>query len=415
MQNQHPKLIKLTVVGISLMGLSIAAPLLVESLPVVASSTVNSNQIKKITANINRKQLELAKTKNQAAQQKLKQQIKRLKKQLNKAKALQKTIPTSDASVTIIKPTPSSASSAAATASSSPASSSTSAAPESTANYDRLAYGFNFVSGNEVSPQTNFAPGNPDQLEVGDGAWLFSDNNLAIYKNLPAGDPPNSSDEISSPQQFNFKLMLINAIQTNANGIEYAHVTNVSDPNNKIEVGWVILSQLKPATSNANALIRTAGANGVSDAEINDVKQGALDSVNAARTKVGLPKLVEDPQLSTIAKIRSNDIVTNFSHDDANNNSIIEQDLTNFGLLGNNQKYDRYGENISTDLNASDFSYYMIGYQSNYSMTYADAGQSNWGHRANVLNGEFTNIGIGVTYDQKSNQFYTAYEFTGMN
>ncbi|UQS86142.1 CAP domain-containing protein (plasmid) [Nicoliella spurrieriana] len=387
------------------------------------SKVITTKTVVNLKKQLKQKQAKLAKATTKATKVKLRKQISTLKKRIQaaskvktttskttKAKKQQKPVAQSQAS--------SQASSTVASASvqatsSAQASASVESSASSQATPQQPDYGFQFVNSDSISPQATFTPDNPDNLKVGDGAILLSDNNLAIYNSLPSSDQPDASTAISNPKVYNGTLMLIDDIETNQAGITYAKVTSVADPNNKTVVGWVIMSQLRVAISDAQDLMRAPQNTDASS--IDDVKSGALAALNAIRAKNGLSTLSEDSLLTTIAKTRSQDIVTDFSHDDAQGNSIAEKYLTAAGIYGGAAEYDRYGENLSADLNTRDFSYYMIGYQSVYSMTYADASDSNWGHRENILNPNFTNIGIGVTYDSNKNCFYIAYEFTGVN
>ncbi|MEJ6400915.1 CAP domain-containing protein [Nicoliella lavandulae] len=400
----------LLIVGIS-SGI-ILAPTVIYAGHANAVQINNSSKIHTINVEIKKYQRQLKKAKTKAVKKKLLSKINRLNKQV---KQLKKDELKSNQSTTSAASSSSLQSSATSSDQLSvQASSQATSSVAQTESPDKQTYGFDFVNSNSIAPQSSFDPGNPDQLKVGDGAWLFSDNNLAIYTNLPDSEQPTSGT-ISNPNQYDHHLMYISDIQTNASQVKYAHIIDVSNPKQKVDVGWVILSQLRTAVSNANDLIRPTLSGSDIEAAISEVKRGAVESLNLIRVQHGLSVLVEDSDLTRVAQNRSKDIISSFSHYDSLGNPIAQQTEVAMGILGNNNRYNTDGENISIELNSKDFSNYMIGYQSNYSMTYADAGDSNWEHRENILSSNYSNYGIGVSYDAASNEFYIAYEFAGLN
>ncbi len=98
-----------------------------------------------------------------------------------------------------------------------------------------------------------------------------------------------------------------------------------------------------------------------------------LDLVNAERAKNGLSPLVLDPELASNANVRAKEIVEQFSHTRPNGESCDTAVTVNWSYIG---------ENIA------------MGYPT------PEAVMNGWmnsdGHRKNILNGDFTKIGIGV-------------------
>lgn len=98
-----------------------------------------------------------------------------------------------------------------------------------------------------------------------------------------------------------------------------------------------------------------------------------LDLVNAERAKNGLSPLVLDTELTSNANIRAKEIVEQFSHTRPNGESWDTAVTV---------KWSYTGENIA------------MGYPT------PEAVMNGWmnsdGHRKNILNGDFTKIGIGV-------------------
>lgn len=113
------------------------------------------------------------------------------------------------------------------------------------------------------------------------------------------------------------------------------------------------------------------------DSTISSIEKQVIDLVNNIRAKYGLPKLTENWELSRCARYKSQDMYNKgyFSHTSPTYGSPFDM-MTAFGI-----KYRTAGENIAK------------GY------TTAQAVVNGWmnspGHRANVLNASFTQIGVG--------------------
>ena len=103
--------------------------------------------------------------------------------------------------------------------------------------------------------------------------------------------------------------------------------------------------------------------------------------VNAERAKVGLPALVSDAKLQEAALARAKETVTLFSHTRPNGTSCFTI-LKEFGI-----SYRSAGENIA--------------YGQRSPEEVVNAWMNSEGHRANILNKNFTTIGIG--YYQTAN------------
>ncbi len=107
--------------------------------------------------------------------------------------------------------------------------------------------------------------------------------------------------------------------------------------------------------------------------------------VNAERTKQGLSTLKSDIRLASIARAHSQDMLTNdyFSHTDLSGCGSSCR-MSNAGYA-----WSAAGENIYT----------MTGYSMGPAAAarhMVDGWMDSPGHRANILNGTFTNHGIGV-------------------
>lgn len=116
--------------------------------------------------------------------------------------------------------------------------------------------------------------------------------------------------------------------------------------------------------------------------EDNDASQGDYASqvvalVNAERAKYGLSALKADSRVQQAAQVRAKETVQSFSHTRPNGSSFSTA-LTEAGV-----SYTRSGENIA--------------YGQSTPQQVVQAWMNSPGHRANILNENFTTIGVGYT------------------
>ena len=116
--------------------------------------------------------------------------------------------------------------------------------------------------------------------------------------------------------------------------------------------------------------------------EDNDASQGDYASqvvalVNAERAKYGLSALKVDSRVQQAAQVRAKETVQSFSHTRPNGSSFSTA-LTEAGV-----SYTRSGENIA--------------YGQSTPQQVVQTWMNSSGHRANILNENFTTIGVGYT------------------
>ncbi len=137
----------------------------------------------------------------------------------------------------------------------------------------------------------------------------------------------------------------------------------------------------KPSTSSS----APAQANGTMASQV-------LQIVNAERAKNGLGALKLNTNVAKAAQVRATEIVTQFSHTRPN------------------------GQDPFTALKEAGVSYSAAGENIAYGQPDAQSVMTAWmnspGHRANILNSRFTQIGIGVYKDSKGVYYWTQ-EFIG--
>ena len=112
------------------------------------------------------------------------------------------------------------------------------------------------------------------------------------------------------------------------------------------------------------------------DQEISEYALLVVEYVNAARAAEGLEPLEIDPLLSQAAEIRCNEICQVFSHTRPDNTSCFTA-LEDVGAV-----YSKAGENIA------------IGQQTPEEVV--EAWLASPGHRENIMNPDFTRIGVGA-------------------
>lgn len=122
-----------------------------------------------------------------------------------------------------------------------------------------------------------------------------------------------------------------------------------------------------PAGSQTNANTNTLASN----------EQQMLTLVNQARSQNNAPPLIGDPQLTNIARLKSQDMINNnyFSHNSPTYGSPFDM-MKSFGIT-----YVKAGENLAGNQDV----------QSAH-----NALMNSPGHRKNILDPDFTHVGIGI-------------------
>jgi uncharacterized YkwD family protein len=190
------------------------------------------------------------------------------------------------------------------------------------------------------------------------------------------------------------------ALQTSDKDSTYDVLGQVSDwygvklPNNQI--GFVQNNQCKPVVvedkkpnvnpqtsgsapqqgSTAPTAPKTPSAQ-TNSSTLTAEEQQMVKLVNDARAQNGVPPLQVDMQLTNVARIKAQDMIDNnyFSHNSPKYGSPFDM-MRDFGI-----KYVQAGENIAGNQNVQDAQ---------------NALMNSPGHRQNILNPDYTHIGIGI-------------------
>jgi uncharacterized YkwD family protein len=110
-----------------------------------------------------------------------------------------------------------------------------------------------------------------------------------------------------------------------------------------------------------------------------DIERKVVELVNQARKANGLPELILNEKLSNVARVKANDMADNsyFSHTSPTYGSPFDM-MRQFGI-----SYRTAGENIAMGQTTAQQVF--------------DAWMNSEGHRANILNPSFTEIGVGYS------------------
>ena len=152
-------------------------------------------------------------------------------------------------------------------------------------------------------------------------------------------------------------------------------------------------TQSSTQTTTSAATPVNGTSNTTSSSSFSEFQKKVIELVNSERANAGLNALSENNELNNVATLKSEDMVklNYFSHTSPTYGSPFEM-LTQFNI-----KYTAAGENIA------------------YGQPTPEEVMNGWmnspGHRANILNTNFTQIGVGIA--QKANgQYVWTQEFT---
>jgi len=128
--------------------------------------------------------------------------------------------------------------------------------------------------------------------------------------------------------------------------------------------------------------------------QVSIYEQRVVELVNVEREKAGLQPLKVDAQLSRVARLKSEDMRDNnyFSHNSPTYGSPFDM-MQNYGI-----NYRTAGENIAAGQKTPE--------------DVVNAWMNSSGHRANILNANFTHIGVGLAEGGSYGTYWTQ-EFIG--
>ncbi|QXM06426.1 CAP domain-containing protein [Crassaminicella indica] len=161
------------------------------------------------------------------------------------------------------------------------------------------------------------------------------------------------------------------------------------------KVGCVNPSDAKPEVESPKTTTPSAQPNLTSKdqqkeniSRLTDDEQQMFNLINKERTKKGLKPLTLDISVTNVARLKSQDMIDNnyFSHNSPTYGSPFDM-LKQFGI-----KYLSAGENIAGNPSVKNAHTSLMNSE---------------GHRRNILNPNFTHIGIGIKNGGKYGKIYT--------
>ena len=153
--------------------------------------------------------------------------------------------------------------------------------------------------------------------------------------------------------------------------------SNSDEAQQKFDIGKIISDYFKQDTSPNQSVEVTSDNKVSSENAVSKYEKEVVELVNEIRRDYGLSPLKLNTKLSAVARLKSADMRDKgyFSHTSPTYGSPFDM-IKSFGI-----KYKTAGENIA------------IGYKTPQAVV--DGWMNSQGHRANILNSSFTEIGVG--------------------
>ncbi|MCY6959408.1 CAP domain-containing protein [Clostridium brassicae] len=157
----------------------------------------------------------------------------------------------------------------------------------------------------------------------------------------------------------------------------------------KYEVGISEVLSLNPNITNPNMIYPNTTIKIPNLSEVKKLENEVIRLVNVERSKAGLGQLKANWQLSRVARYKSQDMVNKryFSHTSPTYGSPFDM-IRNFGI-----NYRSAGENIA--------------YGQNSPSEVMKSWMNSPGHRQNILNSTYTEIGVGVAKASNGQLYWT--------
>ncbi len=223
----------------------------------------------------------------------------------------------------------------------------------------------------------------------GDTLWQIARNHGISLKDILAVNPQIINPAFILPgQKINIPATK-NPIYTVMSGDTLWQIAR----NHGIEITDLI--KANPQITNLSVIFPGQKINIPSNAEVSDpsdirnLENEVIRLVNVERVKNGRSSLVENTEVSKVARIKSQDFINNnyFSHNSPTYGTPFEM-LNSFGIT-----FTSAAENIAS------------GHKS------AAEVMKSWlnspGHKENILNSKYNQIGVGVAKDKNNNLYWT--------
>lgn len=222
-----------------------------------------------------------------------------------------------------------------------------------------------------------------------------------------SGSQSNQGSSVVSTSNQSSSAVAPNSNQTPSSSVtEPDHTSANSDKNSNSQNPTPVSSASNKTSESSN------NSSDLDNPILNQIKAEILKDVNKDRQGNGVPVLTENADLDRVANLRAQQIITNFSHYEGSNtgqdNALYVIDAKKLNIKLGNYGGENIGDAGSGELD-SDTGTKVADYIDR-NMMYYDAA-SNWGHKKNILSGNYKQIGIGSSYDQKTGLFFVAEDF----
>jgi uncharacterized protein YkwD len=238
-------------------------------------------------------------------------------------------------------------------------------------------------------------------------SYNTNNSNVIVYKNVNLSNCKSKTDVLNklkksgykiSSSNLNYIMNLIRNYQAANGGSNSTTPTQAPTPT-KAPVITATPAPMKvptqaptkvPTPAPTKAPAPTATPAPSNNTGLSSYASQVLQLVNQERAKAGLPAYTTNSAITAAANLRAKEIVQSFSHTRPNGTSCFT------ALDQYNVSYRTAGENIA--------------YGQRTPQEVVTAWMNSPGHRANILNGNFGKIGIGVY--QVNGTYYWSQEFT---
>lgn len=248
------------------------------------------------------------------------------------------------------------------------------------------------VAKNNTTAQTN----NTKNTQAKTNTTTTKSNNTYVYKNVNLADCTNTSEVIAKLQQNGFNINSSSVknneeLQAIINQLQSSKPGNTSTTGNNGNHGTTTTPTQTPSKAPTPTSKPTTQTPATQTPSSNSsFADQVLTLVNQERAKAGLSALKTNSTITAAANKRAQETVQSFSHTRPNGTSFSTV-LKEYGV-----SYRTAGENIA--------------YGQKTPQEVVTAWMNSPGHRANILNGNFGTIGIGVY--QSGNTYYWSQLFT---
>lgn len=213
----------------------------------------------------------------------------------------------------------------------------------------------------------NIESSNNGEISNNDAVKNIEDKSKVNNPSVVAGNEKQEQVDISNNNIANQEEEFCLEKPSNNNNNWWSDSDNINKPNNK--------------PNNKPVIPPTSGV--VDSSYLSEVENVIFNATNAERTKAGLPALKRNSTANQYARSKSKDMLENNYFDHYSPSQGMISDIAK----RDGWRYSRIGENIytSTGMNPD-------------GQAITTSWMNSQGHRENILNTGFAEIGIGVTY-----------------